>query len=48
MPKVTEQMNEFLGPMNQEDIVTVNMTEIGSPDKDLAYSFTVLVIYNSK
>lgn len=48
MPKVTEQMNTFLSELAKEDIISVNTTEIGSPSKDAAYSYTVLIIYNSK
>lgn len=48
MPKITEQLNNFLSEMAREDIISINTTEIGSPSKDAAYSYTVLIIYNSK
>ncbi|MHB1455968.1 MAG: hypothetical protein ACYC0V_03530 [Armatimonadota bacterium] len=48
MPKITELLNNFLSELSKEDIISVNATEIGSPSKDAAYSYTVLIIYNSK
>jgi hypothetical protein len=48
LPKTTEQLNNFLSEYAKEDIVSVSTTEIGSPSKDATYSYTVLIIYNSK
>ncbi len=48
LPRITEQMNEFMSEFDKEDIVSVNTTEIGSPDKDAGYSYTVLVLYKPK
>lgn len=48
IPRTAEQLNTFLSELTKEDIISVNSTEIGSPAKDAAYSYTVLVIYNSK
>ncbi|MHB1000649.1 MAG: hypothetical protein ACYC27_15520 [Armatimonadota bacterium] len=48
LPKVREQMDNFLSVLEDDAVVSVTTTEIGSPSKDASYSYTVLVIYKSK
>ena len=47
MSKVDEQMNAFLGKIDQDSVVSVNTTELGYAGIQQFYSYTVLVIYKA-
>lgn len=46
--KVDQQLNDFLSNIEKDDIVSVNITESGSPDLDSAYSYTIVLIYQAR
>ena len=48
LPKIHEQLNTFLGKLEDDTIVSVNATEFGPAGTHEFYSYTVLVVYKSK
>lgn len=47
LPKVHEQMNNFLGKQQDDAIISVNTTEISFAGIQSFYSYTVLVVYKA-
>ena len=48
LPKVHEQMNALVNPLDKDDIVSINTTEVSFSGIQSFYSYTVLVIYRAK
>lgn len=48
MAKVHGQINDFLGKLGEDDIVSVNTTEVSFSGVQSFYSYTVLLVYKSK
>jgi hypothetical protein len=47
MPKVLEQLNNFLSTLDEDSIVSLNCTEVGQTAQQ-PYSYTVMVVYKAK
>ncbi len=47
LPKLHEQINQFLGHLDESALVSVNATEFGPAGTHEFYSYTVLMIYRS-
>ncbi len=48
LPKLHEQINQLLGRIDENALVSVNATEFGPAAGHDFYSYTVLMIYRSK
>ena len=48
MAKVHGQINDFLATIGDDDIVSVNPTEVSFSGVQAFYSYTVLLVYKSK
>jgi len=48
LPKIHEQLNNLLNPLDKDDIVSVNTTEVSFSGIQSFYSYTVVVIYRPK
>lgn len=48
IPKLHDQINQFLNQLDDDAIVTVNTTEFGPAGTHDFYSYTVLVVYKDK
>ena len=47
LPKVHEQLNAFLGQIEDDGVVSINATELGYSGIQQFYSYTVLLIYKT-
>jgi len=47
LPKIHEQINNLLGQLDGDAVVSVNATEFGPAGIHEFYSYTVLVVYKS-
>ena len=45
LPKVHEQLNNFLSKIEDDGIISINPTELGYSGIQQFYSYTVLVVY---
>lgn len=48
IPKVHGQLNDFLATIGDDDIVSVNTSEVSFSGVQSFYSYTVLLVYKSK
>ena len=48
LPKIHEQLNALLNPLDKDDIVSINTTEVSFSGIQSFYSYTVLVLYQAK
>ena len=48
LPKIHEQLNNLLNPLDKDDIVSVNTTEVSFSGIQSFYSYTLLVVYQAK
>lgn len=48
LPRLHDQLNTFLGSLDDDAVVTVNTTEVWPSGSGDAYSYTVLVVYREK
>ncbi len=45
LPKIHEQLNDLLGRLGDDDVVSVNTSEVSFSGMQSFYSYTVLVVY---
>ena len=48
LPRIHEQMNDLLRPLDKEDVISINTTEVSFSGVQSFYSYTVLVVYQAK
>jgi hypothetical protein len=47
LPKIHDQLNTFVGQLDEDAIVSVNTTEFGPAGTHEFYSYTVMIIYKA-
>lgn len=45
LPKIHEQLNDLLSRLGDDDVVSVNTSEVSFSGMQSFYSYTVLVVY---